>query len=112
MAFELAGIPCEFCFTHLGRSRLTLLVVLDHFDPPFAAIVGQLTHPDASSHSIDSRICSEHLFHLDYSEFTASSLASVSGLICLALDRGTTIVVEWITVPGEAPSHGRSLASY
>ncbi|KAK4057567.1 hypothetical protein OIO90_001212 [Microbotryomycetes sp. JL221] len=47
MSFELAGIPY-------------------HFQPEYAGIVGQLTHPDAASHSIDSRICSEHMFHLDW----------------------------------------------
>ena len=47
MSFELGRIPY-------------------HFDPPFAALIGQLTHPDHSSHSVDSRICSDHLFHLDY----------------------------------------------
>ncbi|KAM0793480.1 hypothetical protein ACM66B_000921 [Microbotryomycetes sp. NB124-2] len=47
MSFELLGIPY-------------------HFQPEYAGIVGQLTHPDKASHSIDSRICSEHMFHLDY----------------------------------------------
>ncbi|KAL8277398.1 hypothetical protein RQP46_010238 [Phenoliferia psychrophenolica] len=45
MAFELAQIPY-------------------HFDPPFAALIGQLTHPDSKAHSIESRICSDHHFHL------------------------------------------------
>ncbi|GAA5988573.1 hypothetical protein JCM5350_004458 [Sporobolomyces pararoseus] len=47
MAFELAGIPY-------------------HMDQEYAAIIGQLTHPDSKSHSIDSFIQSDHLFHLDY----------------------------------------------
>ncbi|GAA5835395.1 hypothetical protein JCM3766R1_004774 [Sporobolomyces carnicolor] len=47
MAFELAGIPY-------------------HMDEEYAAIIGQLTHPDSKSHSIDSFIQSDHLFHLDH----------------------------------------------
>ncbi|GAA6013259.1 hypothetical protein JCM11491_006333 [Sporobolomyces phaffii] len=47
MAFELAGIPY-------------------HMDREYAAIIGQLTHPDTKSHSIDSFIQSDHLFHLDH----------------------------------------------
>ncbi|KAL8281161.1 hypothetical protein RQP46_006519 [Phenoliferia psychrophenolica] len=47
MAFELGKIPY-------------------HFDIPYAALIGVLTHPDARAHSIESRICSDHLFHLDY----------------------------------------------
>ncbi|GAA5922905.1 uncharacterized protein JCM15063_003461 [Sporobolomyces koalae] len=47
MAFELAGIPY-------------------HMDQEYAAIIGQLTHPDTKSHSIDSFIQSDHLFHLDH----------------------------------------------
>ncbi|CEQ38791.1 SPOSA6832_00239, partial [Sporobolomyces salmonicolor] len=48
MAFELCGIPY-------------------HMDKEYAAIIGQLTHPDTKSHSIDSFIQSDHLFHLDHS---------------------------------------------
>ncbi|GAA5870381.1 hypothetical protein JCM16303_001981 [Sporobolomyces ruberrimus] len=47
MAFELAGIPY-------------------HMDSEYAAIIGQLTHSDTKSHSIDSFIQSDHLFHLDH----------------------------------------------
>jgi len=47
MAFELGGIPY-------------------HFDIPYAGILGQLTHPDGSAFSVESRICSDHLFHWDY----------------------------------------------
>ncbi|KAK4055200.1 hypothetical protein OIV83_000480 [Microbotryomycetes sp. JL201] len=35
-----------------------LLGIRYHFQPEYAGIVGQLTHPDKASHSIDSRICS------------------------------------------------------
>lgn len=74
----------------------------DHFDPPYAAIVGQLTHPDASSHSIDSRICSDHLFHLDYSESCAfQSLEAFLTPTPFSSFRGTTVMVEWIALPGE-----------
>jgi len=47
MAFELANIPY-------------------HLDREYAAIIGQLSHPDSKSHSIDSFIQSDHLFHLDW----------------------------------------------
>ncbi|GAA6002720.1 hypothetical protein JCM10207_007643 [Rhodosporidiobolus poonsookiae] len=47
MAFELAGIPY-------------------HMDREYAGIIGQLTHTDTKSHSIDSFIQSDHLFHLDH----------------------------------------------
>ncbi|GAA5858776.1 hypothetical protein JCM8547_004983 [Rhodosporidiobolus lusitaniae] len=47
MAFELVGLPY-------------------HMDREYAGIIGQLTHPDTKSHSIDSFIQSDHLFHLDH----------------------------------------------
>ncbi|GAA5988572.1 hypothetical protein JCM11641_004607 [Rhodosporidiobolus odoratus] len=47
MAFELMGLPY-------------------HMDKEYAGIIGQLTHPDTKSHSIDSFIQSDHLFHLDH----------------------------------------------
>ncbi|GAA5888867.1 hypothetical protein JCM6882_002883 [Rhodosporidiobolus microsporus] len=47
MAFELCGLPY-------------------HMDREYAGIIGQLTHPDTKSHSIDSFIQSDHLFHLDH----------------------------------------------
>ncbi|GAA5871926.1 hypothetical protein JCM3774_000730 [Rhodotorula dairenensis] len=47
MAFELCGLPY-------------------HLDKEYAGIIGQLTHADHKSHSIDSFIQSDHLFHLDH----------------------------------------------
>ncbi|GAA5934507.1 hypothetical protein JCM10213_002000 [Rhodosporidiobolus nylandii] len=47
MAFELAQLPY-------------------HLDREYAGIIGQLTHPDTKSTSIDSFIQSDHLFHLDH----------------------------------------------
>ncbi|BGP21339.1 alpha-mannosyltransferase, glycosyltransferase family 71 protein [Rhodotorula toruloides] len=47
MAFELCGLPY-------------------HLDREYAGIIGQLTHTDTKSHSIDTFIQSDHLFHLDH----------------------------------------------
>lgn len=37
-----------------------------HFDPPYAAIIGQLTHEHRGPHHTELRMCSDHLFHLDH----------------------------------------------
>lgn len=48
MAFELVGIPYAFSSVE------------------YAAMIGKLTHPDGSSHSVNSRICTDHIMHLDH----------------------------------------------
>lgn len=52
-AFELCGLPY-------------------YLDPEYAGIIGQLTHADRRSHSIDSFIQSDHLFHLDHRQSASS----------------------------------------
>ncbi|KAG9048643.1 hypothetical protein FS837_012352 [Tulasnella sp. UAMH 9824] len=48
MAFELVGIPYAFSSVE------------------YAAMIGTLTHPDNAAHSVNSRICTDHIMHLDH----------------------------------------------
>lgn len=64
-AFELCGLPY-------------------HLDREYAGIIGQLTHTDTKSHSIDTFIQSDHLFHLDYSASRSSSTATEAGCMHLS----------------------------
>lgn len=60
-AFELCGLPY-------------------HLDREYAGIIGQLTHTDTKSHSIDTFIQSDHLFHLDHSASYTSFAIFLSSL--------------------------------